>query len=83
MEVLFIHEPETSICLQTAMLVSLLKDGCEKCVCISPKFTPFLSVPYCNPPSYGTGMSCVLFVRYFLFFGWKTCPTNAPPKIIM
>lgn len=83
MEVLFIHGPGASMCLQTAMLISLLKDGCEQHACISPKFTPFLSVPYYNPPSYGTGMSCVLFVRYFLFCGWKTCPTNTPPKIIM
>lgn len=41
MEVLFIHGPGGSMCLQTAMLASLLKDGCEQRACISPKFTPF------------------------------------------
>lgn len=41
MVVLFIHGPGGSMYLQTAMLVSLLKDGCEQRVCISPKFTPF------------------------------------------
>lgn len=34
MEVLFIHEPETSICLQTAMLVSLLKKMVVRSVCV-------------------------------------------------